>query len=93
MSAGPALDLKNIKYELYEPELQALNAEVIHHPQLQDILSKQADKDFYIQLADISLYCGVVLDGDYTKDDILKLCTVLTKKLYEARTQIILPLN
>lgn len=79
--------------QLYEQELQDLNAEVIHHPELQKILAAQADKDFYVQLADISLYCGVVLDGDYTKDDVLKLCTLLTKKLYERRTQIILPLQ
>lgn len=74
---GPALDLKNPKYELYEQELQDLNQEVSYHPDLQEILAKQEDKDFYVQLADISAFCGVILDGDYTKEDILRLCRVL----------------
>lgn len=93
MAAGPKLDLKNPKYELYEQELQDLNREVAYHPDLQEILRKQEEKDFYVQLADIALFCGVVLEGDYSKADVLKLCTVLTKKLYERRTGIMIHIN
>jgi hypothetical protein len=45
-----------------------------------------------VQLADIALFCGVVLEGDYTKEEVLKLCTILTKKLYERRTGIMISL-
>ena len=90
MTSSPKLDLKNPVYELYEQELQDLNQEVTFHPDLQEILRQQTEKDFYVQLADIALFCGVVLEGDYTKSDVLRLCTILTKKLYERRTGIML---
>lgn len=88
MTSSPKLDLKNPVYELYEQELQDLNQEVAFHPDLQEILQQQTEKDIYVQLADISAFCGVILDGEYTKGDILKLCTLLTQKLYERRTGI-----
>ena len=87
------LDLKNPKYELMEQELQELNQEVAFHPDLQELLAQQSVKDVYIQLAEIASFCGVVLDGEYTKQDILQLCTLLTKKLYERRTGIMLHIN
>jgi hypothetical protein len=59
---------------------------------LQEVLRGQVEKDFYVQLADIALFCGVVLEGDYTKEEVLKLCTILTKKLYERRTGIMISL-
>ena len=93
MNPGPKLDLKKPKYELFEPELQALNAEVIHHPELQAILAQQSNKDIYISISEISSYCGIILDGAYDKKDMLELCEILTKKLYEKRTQIILPVQ
>ena len=69
------------------------NAEVIHHPELQAILAQQTNKDIYILISEISAYCGIILDGAYDKKDMLELCNILTKKLYEKRTQIILPLQ
>lgn len=92
MTAGPKLDLKNPKYELFEQELIDLNQEVAFHPDLQEILRQQTEKDFYVQLADIAALCGVILEGDYTKGDVLRLCTILTKKLYERRTGIMISL-
>jgi len=88
MTSSPKLDLKNPVYELYEQELQDLNKEISFHPDLQEILRQQTEKDIYVQLADISAFCGIVLDGDYTKGDILRLCALLTQKLYERRTGI-----
>lgn len=90
---SPKLDLKNPKYELFEPELQALNQEVSYHPDLMEILAGQAEKDVYVQLAEVASFCKVVLDGEYSKDDILKLCTLLTEKLYQRRTGIMININ
>lgn len=84
------LELKNPKFELYEQELQDLNREVMFHPDLQKILQGQEEKDLYVQIADIAAFCEIVLEGDYTKEDILKLCVVLTKHLYSRRTGIMI---
>ena len=49
------------------------------------------DTDVYVQLAEIAAYCDIILDGNYTQGDVLQLCELLTKKLYQKRTQLILP--
>jgi hypothetical protein len=79
-----------LKYEMFPPELVELNIEVSHHPDLGKILRAQTDRDVYILLAEVAAFCGIALEGDYSLDDILKLCTLLTKKLYERRTGITL---
>jgi hypothetical protein len=93
MTAGPKLELKNPVFELMEPQLIALNAEVPQHPDLMERLAQQKDKDLYIQINEIAAFLGILLDGQYTYQDILNLCELMTKKLYERRTQIILPLQ
>ena len=41
--------------------------------------------DIYIQLCEISAFCGVVLDGTYTKEDIIKVCKLCTDVLRSRR--------
>lgn len=76
----------------FEPELLALQEEIINpaHTPLQLLLNKQAGQDLYVILAEVATYCGIILDGMYTNADMLKLCDVLTRKLYEKRTSIVL---
>lgn len=78
-----------VSFEFFDDRLIALNEEVAKHPDLGNILGNQPNRDIYILLAEISSFCGIVLDGDYTKQDILDLAEILTKKLYERRTGII----
>ena len=78
-------------HQYFEHQLLALQKEIQYHPDLQLILNKQEDKDIYILIAEISAFCGIVMDGDYTKDDMLKVCAICTQKLYERRVGILLP--
>ena len=82
---------KNSKliYELFPEPLNQLRVEIENHPDLLVILHAQADKDIYIQLSEIAAYCGIVLEGNYTRDDIIGLCQVCLDKLI-ARRQIII---
>lgn len=73
-------------FVLFEQELLDLQQEIHKHPPLLKVLEEQQDKDIYIQLCEIAAYCGIVLQGYYTKEDILELCVVMTKKLIEKRT-------
>lgn len=70
----------------FEQELLDLQQEVHKHPPLLKILEEQPDKDIYIHLCEIAAYCNMLLAGDYTKDDVLELCKIMTKKLIEKRT-------
>ena len=72
-------------HQYFEPELLELRAEITHHPDLLLILQAQANTDIYIQLCEISAFCGVVLDGFYTKDDMLKICKTCTDQLRKKR--------
>lgn len=79
-----------IKYEMFDPEIIDLNQEVAFHPDLMELLGKQTNRDVYVLLLEVATFCGVVVEGDYPKEDILKLCKILTKKLFERRTGVIL---
>ena len=69
----------------FEQELLDLQEEISKHPPLLEILSRQTDKDFYILLSEIGSYLKMAFDGDYSKEDVLRLCEIMTKKLRERR--------
>ena len=83
---------KNIKlkYELFPEPLNQLRIEIENHPDLLAILAVQQDKDVYMQICEISAYCGVVLSGDYTREDIIGVCQTCLDKLVSKRTLVIL---
>lgn len=77
--------------EWFPPELQVLREEINYHPTLLQKLHEQDDKDVYISIAEIAAHVGVVLDGTYTRDDIINLCGLLVRKLQALRIAIIRP--
>jgi hypothetical protein len=88
---GESLNLKNPAYDYFPEELIALRREIQEHPPLLKILAEQEDKDVYIQILEIAAYCKILVAGEYTRDDMLNLCEMLTKKLMSMRTIIALP--
>lgn len=76
-------------HEYFPEPLNALRQEIDNHPELLAILACQADKDVYIQIAEIAAYCNVVLDGYYTRDDFIKLCDIMVGILKAKRVSII----
>lgn len=77
--------------EWFPVELQILREEIQFHPTLLQKLHDQEDKDVYIAIAEIAAHVGVVLDGAYSRDDIINLCHVLIRKLQAIRTPLVLP--
>lgn len=74
-------------HHYFEQELIDLQQEVCtHHPDVLAILTSLTDQDIYIQISAIAVHCKMILHGDYTKEDILKICRKLTEKLVEKRT-------
>lgn len=84
-------DLGKYNIEMFPPELIALNEETAKHPKLGELLSQQPNRDVYILLCEVAAYCGVVLEGTYTRDDVLKICDKLTTQLQSMRTIVIMP--
>ena len=81
-------------HRYFESELLELNKEIQYHPDLLTILAVQGDKDIYVMIAEISAFCGMILEGDYSKDDVLKICEKCTEILRGRRighVNIILP--
>lgn len=76
----------------YEQELLDLRLELSHHPDLMLILAAQTDSDIYIHIAEIAAYCNMLLEGDYTKDDILEVCKKCTEALIKKRTIHVSPI-
>lgn len=80
----------NIKLEFFPESRIALSREVAEHPPLLELLQKHPQAEFEIILAEIATYCGVVLDGTYTQEDLDKLCDILFKRLRAKRSSILL---
>lgn len=76
--------------EKFPDEIIDLHTEVRKHPTLMKLLHDQENKDVYIQLLEIASYCGIVVSGDYSHSQILKLCENMTKQLYVRRTGIVI---
>lgn len=82
-------------YHYFDPEMTDLCEEIgEHHPEVLAVLASLTDKDIYMQIAAISAHCGMILDGAYSKEDILGICKTLTEKLRDSRTiHVISPLQ
>lgn len=79
-----------LQYEMFPEELIQLRVEIDNHPDLLAILHGQADKDVYIQICEIAAYCEIVVEGTYTRADIIGLCKICLDKLMSKRTLIVL---
>lgn len=69
------------------PEIAALRDELVNHPQLQ--AECMAAEDFNECIAIIAAKCQIILDGEYTKEEVLKLCGILVTKLQKESILII----
>lgn len=77
--------------QYFPEEFLALQAELTHHPDLQAKLANHPSNEFEIRLAEIASHCQILLDDIYDEADLRRLANILTKRLFESRTQIILP--
>lgn len=81
-----------LQYEMFHPQIIALNREVAMHPELCKIIANQPQKDVYIRILEIATYCNVIMVAElYTLEDILDMCEKLTAELFKKRTSIIIP--
>ena len=74
----------------FSQERIALQSELAYHPDVCELVARHAPQEFEMRLAEIAAVFGIVLDGDYYPADLDKLCEILTKKLYERRSSIII---
>jgi len=82
---------RKLNIEMFPQEILDLHTEVRKHRDLMQKLHDQEDKDVYIQLLEIAAHLNILVEGTFTRDDILELCKLMTAKLYERRSIIILP--
>lgn len=78
--------------EYFDSRRIALQRELAFHPDVQELLEKHCGSvaKFEVILAEISSLFGIILDDCYSQEDLNNLCEILTKKLYEKRSVIIL---
>jgi hypothetical protein len=71
---------------IFPDEVINLQRELVHHPKLMELLRANHRADSWeTKLAEIAKYCDVIVNGDYTEEDLVKLCGILEKKLMERR--------
>lgn len=69
----------------------ALDREIKHHPELVAHLNNHLAEEFELRLLEIATYCEVVLNGDYTQQDLDEVCDILHKRLVFKRTKLMFP--
>lgn len=69
--------------EMFDQEFIELQKELMtgYHSKLIPILANIVVGDLDMRIAHVAAYCGVMLDGEYTYQDRMKLCGILRKKL------------
>ena len=72
----------------FHPNRTDLAQEVSNHPELVKLLANHRSDDFELMLAEIGIYVGVILDGEYSQLDIDGVCKVLKEKLVTKRIGI-----
>ncbi len=76
---------------MFSADQIALHKEIPHHPTLVERLQNHPADEYEVRLAEIANYCNIVLHGDYTPDDLDKLCGVLADKLRVKRLGLAFP--
>jgi hypothetical protein len=78
------------KITLFPQELIDLNMEVLYHPELQKKLAEQPADELEIRLAAIATYCGILIDGYFSVQDLATIAGLCHKELIKRRTGILL---
>lgn len=72
---------------IWPEELIQLNRETLNHPKLMTLLANHQMAEWEIKMAEIALYCDVIVNGDYMPEQMVQLAGILHKKLIEKREQ------
>lgn len=70
---------------IWPEEFIELNRECANHPKLQTLLANHPAGEWEIRIAEIALYCEVIVDGDYLPEQMQQLAGILYRKLIEKR--------
>ena len=76
-----------VTLEFFPPGHIALSRELAtgHHPKLAASLNRFLPEEIELKIAEVAMYCGIVLDGTYTLEERDKLCSILTGRLQVLR--------
>ena len=77
------------RIEMFPDNIYDLQVEASHHLDLSLYMQQVDDSDFYIRLANIAAFLGILLDGDYSKEDLERLVDIMIRKLRDRRTIVV----
>jgi hypothetical protein len=80
---------KILSVTYFPQSMIVLDQECQKHPDLVILLAAQTSPEIEDRIAEIAAYCGVLLDGMYTPEDIDKLCDMLITRLQKKRMIIL----
>lgn len=76
--------------EYFSPVYIALNEEIQKHQHLIiNLLQLPKDSPVEMKMAEIAAFCGIILDGVYTPEQVEELCEECLKRLKQARVELI----
>lgn len=74
-----------MEFEFFPEEYFQLSKEISRHPELVERINNHPANEFEIRLAEVASYLGIILDGDYMPEDLVRLAKIMTVKLADKR--------
>lgn len=76
--------------EYFSNTFIVLNEELQNHPALLiNLLQLPKDSPVEMKLGEIAAFCGIILDGMYTPEQVEELCEECIKRLRHARLELV----
>jgi len=81
-------------HEMFPPVFLALQEEIQKHQALlKNLLQLPKDSSMEMKLAEVTAFCGIILDGDYDEDQVMEICEECIKRLKQARAELIVDIS
>ena len=81
-------------HEMFPPVFLELQEEIQKHQALLvNLLQLPKDSSMEMKLAEVTAFCGIILDGFYDEEQIIEICEECVKRLRKAREELILDIS
>lgn len=81
-------------HEMFPPVFLELQEEIQKHQALLvNLLQLPKDSSMEMKLAEVTAFCGIILDGFYDEEQVIEICEECVKRLRAARVELILDIS
>ena len=81
-------------HEMFPLAFLALQEEIQKHQALlANLLQLPKDSSMEMKLAEVTAFCGIILDGFYDEEQLIEICEDCVRRLKQARAELIVDIS